>query len=49
MHLAFKGEHEEFTVIRVNLSIVRGNDEEHLYNKNDLYFEPNNAGHHNIV
>ena len=28
---------------------MRRNDEEYLYEKDDLYFELNNVGHYNIV
>ncbi len=49
MYLAFEGEYKEFTVIRVNLSIVKNNSEEYLYNKDDLYLEPNNTGYDDII
>ncbi len=49
MHLTPEGEHKEFTVIRVNLNITKKDDKEHLYNKNNLYLEPNNTGYHNII
>ena len=44
-----KGKHEEFTVIKVNLNTVRNNDEEHPYNKDDLYLKPNNAKYDDII
>jgi len=49
MYLAFKGEHEEFIVIRVNLNIIRGDDEEYSYDKDNLYLEFNNVGYYNII
>ncbi len=49
MYLMPERKYEEFIVIRVNLSIVRGNDEEHLYNEDDLYLEPNNARYYSII
>jgi len=49
MHLTFKREYKEFIVIKVNLNIVRKNNEEYPYNKNDLYLESNNIGHHSII
>ena len=48
IYLAFEREYKEFIVIRVNLNTVRNDDEEYLYNENDLYFEPNNIGYDNI-
>ena len=33
----------------INLNIVRNNNEEHLYDEDDLYFEFNNAGYYSIV
>ncbi len=49
IYLVFEDEYKEFTVIRVNLNIVRNNGEEYLYNENDLYFEFNNVGYNDIV
>ncbi len=49
IHLTLKGEHKEFTVIKINLNITKKNDEKHLYNENNLYFEFNNTGHYNII
>ncbi len=49
MHLAPEGEYKEFTVIRVNLSIVRNNGEKYPYNKDDLYLKSNNVGYNNII
>ncbi len=45
----FKREHEEFTVIEVNLNIVKKDGEEHLYDEDDLYLKSNNAGYHSII
>jgi len=49
MYLAFKREHEEFIVIRVNLSIVKNNGKKHPYNEDDLYLEFNNIEYNNII
>ncbi len=49
MYLMFKRKHKEFTVIRVNLSIIRNNGEKYLYNEDNLYLEFNNIGYNNIV
>ncbi len=49
MYLAFKREHEEFTMIDINLNIAKNDNEEYPYNKDDLYLEPNNIKHHNII
>ena len=49
MYLVFEREYEEFIVIGINLSIVKRDNEEYLYNKNNPYLEPNNVGHHSIV
>ncbi len=49
IYLTFEGEYKEFTVIRVNLSIIKNDSEEHLYNKDDFYFKPNNARYNNII
>ncbi len=45
----FKGEHEEFIVIRVNLNIVKNDSEKHLYDEDDFYFKFNNVGYNNII
>jgi len=42
-------EHKEFIIIKVNLNTVRNDSEEHLYDKDDLYFEFNNVGYDNII
>ncbi len=49
IYLAFKKEYEEFIVIRINFSIVKNNNEEHFYNEDDLYLEPNNIGYNDII
>ncbi len=36
-------------MIDVNLSIVKNDDEEYPYKKDDLYIEPNNTRHHSII
>ncbi len=48
-YLASKRKYKEFIVIGINLNIVRNDGEKHLYNKNDLYFEPNNTGYNDII
>ncbi len=48
-HLAPEREHKEFTVMGVNLSTARNDDEEHPHKEDDPYLEPNNAGHHGIA
>ena len=49
IYLVFEREYKEFTIIRINLSIVRNNSEEYLYNKDDLYLKFNNVGYNNII
>ncbi len=49
MYLIFKKEYKEFIIIGINLNTARKDDEKHLYNKDDLYFELNNAGYNNIT
>ncbi len=49
MYLTFKREHKEFTVIEVNLNTAKNDNEEHLYNKDDPYLEPNNVRYNNII
>ena len=49
MYLTFEREYKEFTVIKVNLSIVKRDDKKHLYNENNLYLESNNVGYHSII
>ncbi len=45
----FEKEYKEFTIIRVNFSTMRRDDEEHLYNEDDLYLEFNNIRYHDII
>ncbi len=45
----FEREYEEFTIIRVNLNIVKNDSEEHPYNEDDLYLKLNNAGYNDII
>ncbi len=40
---------KEFTVIKINLNTVKKNDEEHSYNKDNLYLELNNIGYYSII
>ncbi len=49
MYLISEREYKKFTVIRVNLSIVRGDNEEHPYDEDNLYLELNNIGYDNII
>ncbi len=48
-YLVFEGEYKEFTVIRVNLNIIKNDGEKHLYDKDDPYLKPNNAGYNDII
>ncbi len=48
-YLIFKREYEEFTVMGVNLSTAKNNDEEYLHDEDDPYLEPNNIRHYDIV
>ncbi len=48
-YLTFKGEYEEFIVIRINFNIIKRDNKEHFYNEDDLYFESNNIGHYSII
>ncbi len=49
MYLTLEKEYKEFIVIKVNLNTAKNNGKKHPYNKDDLYLEPNNAGHNNIT
>ncbi len=49
IYLVFKEKHEEFTVIRINFSIIKRDKEEHLYNEDDLYLESNNVRYNSII
>ncbi len=44
-----KREYKEFIVIRVNLNIIRNNNEEYLYNEDNPYLESNNTGYNGII
>ncbi len=48
-YLISEGEYKEFIIIRINFKIVKKNDEEYPYNKDNFYFKPNNIGYYNIV
>ena len=45
-YLSLEREHEEFTIIKVNLNIIKNDDKEHSYDKDNFYFESNNVKHH---
>jgi len=45
----FEREYEEFTVIGINLNIIKKDNEKYLYNENNFYLELNNVGYHNII
>ncbi len=47
--MAFEKEHEEFSVIEINLNIVKNDSEEYPYNENNLYLESNNVGYDDII
>ncbi len=49
MYLISKKKHKEFTIIKINLNIVRNDDKEYSYNKDDLYFKSNNTGYNDII
>ncbi len=49
IYLTFKKEYKEFIIIGVNLNIVKRDNEEYPYNKNDLYFKFNNVKYHGII
>ncbi len=49
MYLTSKEKYKEFTIIKVNLNIIRNNSEEHLYNKDNFYLEPNNVEYNDII
>ncbi len=48
-YLTSKRKHKEFTIIKVNLNIIKNDNKEHLYNEDDLYLKPNNTGHNDII
>ncbi len=45
----FKEEYKEFIIIRINFNIVKNNNEEYLYNKDNLYFKFNNVRYNDII
>ncbi len=45
----FEREYKEFIIIRVNLSIIKNDNEEYLYNEDDLYLKSNNTGYNDII
>ncbi len=49
MYLTFKREYEEFTIIKINLNIVKNNNEEYSYNEDNPYLEFNNVEYNNII
>ncbi len=49
MYLAFEREYKEFIIIKVNFNIIKNNNEEYPYNKDDLYLKPNNTGYDDII
>ena len=49
IYLVFERKHKEFTVIEVNFNITKNNNEKHLYNEDNLYFEFNNIGYNSII
>ena len=49
IYLTSKEKYKEFTIIKVNLNIIRNNSEEHLYNKDNFYLEPNNVEYNDII
>ncbi len=49
MHLTSKKKHKEFTIIKVNLNIIKNNGEEYSYDKDNLYLKSNNIGYDDII
>ncbi len=49
IYLTLEKEYKEFIVIRVNLNIIKKDDKEYFYNKDDLYLKSNNIGYNNII
>jgi len=45
----FEKKHKEFTIIRVNLNIIKNNGEEYPYNEDNLYLEFNNVEYNDII
>ncbi len=48
-YLTSEREYKEFTVIGVNLNIIRNDNEEYPYNEDNLYLESNNIGYDDII
>ncbi len=48
-YLAFEGEYKEFIIIRINFNIIKNDNEEYPYDKDDLYLEFNNVEYYNII
>ncbi len=49
IYLISEREYKEFIMINVNLNTMKNNGEEYPYDENNLYFESNNVGYHNII
>ncbi len=49
IYLVFEKKHKEFTIIRVNLNIIKNNGEEYPYNEDNLYLEFNNVEYNDII
>ena len=47
--MAFEKEYKEFTVIKINLNIVKNDSKKHFYNEDDLYLEFNNVEYNGII
>ena len=47
--MVFERKYKKFTVIKVNFNTIKNDDEEHLYDEDNLYFELNNTGYNNII
>ncbi len=45
----FKEKYKEFIIIKINFNIVKNDNEEYLYDEDDLYFKFNNIGYNNII
>ncbi len=45
----FKRKYEEFIIIKINLNIVKNDNEKYPYNEDDFYLESNNTGYNNII
>ncbi len=49
IYLVFEREYKEFIIIDINFNTTKNDDEKYPYKENNLYFEPNNVGHYNII